>query len=369
MKSIEIDRSKSLLEEPSLGHNRFHPDITPVIEVEQGEDVVIETRASVDNQLRRNSTNEDLNNTDNSRVHPLTGPVFVKGAEPGDLLEIEFADITASDWGYTGVRPGFGYLKNEMAETLLAIWDIEDGWATSRQIPGVRLPGAPFMGIAAVAPSHEQLAAWTKREADLLALGGAVRPPEVRSAVPSTEPIASEGLRTGPPRENGGNMDVKQMTRGSKLLLPVGVEGALFSTGDAHFRQGDGEVCLHAVEMDATTTVKFSVLKGEATRRRMRGPYISHTDYFTDPSFGTPQRFTATMGMPIREDGSNASDDLNVACKNALLEMVEVLERRGFSREQAYVICSVAVDLRISQVVDSPNSIVTAFLPEDIFNI
>ena len=153
MKSIEIDRTKSLLEEPALGHNRFHPDIAPVIEVEQGEEVVIETRSSTDNQLRRDSTSDDLMTTDVSRVHPLTGPVFVKGAEPGDLLEIEFLDITASDWGFTGVRPGRGYLKDEMNEPLLAIWDIEDGWATSKQIPGVRLPGAPFMGISAVAPS------------------------------------------------------------------------------------------------------------------------------------------------------------------------------------------------------------------------
>ena len=267
------------------------------------------------------------------------------------------------------MRPGRGYLKDEMNEPLLAIWDIEDGWATSKQIPGVRLFGAPFMGIAAVAPSREQLVAWTKREADLLAAGGAVRPPEAQNAVPSVDPIASEGLRTGPPRENGGNMDIKQMTRGSKLMLPVGVEGALFSTGDGHFTQGDGEVCLQAVEMDATVTVRFKALKGEATRRRMRGPYIAHTEYFTDPRFGMPQRFTATMGMPIREDGSNASEDLNVACKNALMEMIDVLERREFSREQAYVICSVAVDLRISQVVDAPNSIVTAFLPEDIFDV
>lgn len=369
MQSIEIDRTKSLLDEPGLGHNRFHPDITPVIEVEEGEEVVIETRSATDVQLRRDSTSADLMSTDASRVHPLTGPVFVKGAEPGDLLEVEFVDVTPGDWGYTGVRPGRGYLKDDMNEPLLAIWDIEDGWATSKQIPGVRLFGAPFMGIAAVAPSREQLVAWTKREADLLAKGGAVRPPEALNAVPGIDAIASEGLRTGPPRENGGNMDVKQMTRGSKLVLPVGVEGALFSAGDAHFTQGDGEVCLQAVEMDATTTVRFRVLKGEASRRRMRGPYISHTEYFTDPRFGMPQRFTATMGMPIREDGSNASEDLNVACKNALLEMIEVLERREFSREQAYVICSVAVDLRISQVVDSPNFIVTAFLPEDIFDV
>ena len=369
MKSIQIDRSKSLIEEPEKGHNRFHPDIPPVIEVEQGEEVVLETRSAADNQLRRSSTALDLLATSPNRAHPLTGPVYVKGAEAGDLLEIEFLDIAPADWAFTGIRPGRGYLKGDFTKPFLAIWDLEDGWATSKQMLGVRIPGAPFTGVAAVAPSHDMFRQWRLREANLLAEGGAVRPPEADSAVPSTEPISTEGLRTGPPRENGGNMDVKQMTAGSKLLLPVGIDGALFSTGDAHFAQGDGEVCLQAIEMDATTTVRFRVLKGEAERHRMRGPHLSHTEFFTDPRFGMPRRFTATMGLPIREDGSNASEDLNVACRNALLEMIDLLEGREFSREQAYVICSVAVDLKISQVVDSPNYIVTAFLPEDIFNV
>jgi formamidase len=364
MKSIEIDRTKSLLEEPGKGHNRFHPDIEPVIEVEQGEEVVIETRSAADNQLTRNSTPRDLFNTSPNRAHPLTGPVYVKGAEPGDLLEIEFLDITPSDWAFTGIRPGRGYLK-EGFESFLAIWDIENGFATSKQIPGVKITGAPFMGVAAVAPSHELFRTWTKREAHLLALGGAVRPPQAQEAVPSSEPFASEGVRTGPPRENGGNMDVKQMTKGAKLLVPVGMPGGLFSTGDAHYAQGDGEVCLQAIEMDATTTVRFRVIKDGASQYRMRGPHLVHETYAA-PAL---QRFTATMGMPIREDGSNASEDLNVACRNALLEMIDVLVSRGFTPEQAYVICSVAVDLKISQVVDAPNFIVTAFLPEEIFDV
>ncbi|MDA1175436.1 MAG: acetamidase/formamidase family protein, partial [Chloroflexi bacterium] len=165
--------------------------------------------------------------------------------------------------------------------------------------------------------------------------------------------------------ENGGNMDVKQMTRGAKLLLPVGMPGGLFSTGDAHYAQGDGEVCLQAIEMDATTTVRFRVIKDGTSLYRMRGPHLSHTTYAPP----TPQRFTATIGMPIHEDGANASEDLNVACRNALLEMIEVLVSREFTPEQAYVICSVAVDLKISQVVDAPNFIVTAFLPEGIFDV
>ena len=364
MKRIEIDRTKSLLEEPEKGHNRFHPDIEPVLEVEQGEEVVIETRSAADNQLTRNSTAQDLMNTSPNRAHPLTGPIYVKGAEPGDLLEVEFVDVTASDWAFTGVRPGRGYLK-EGFEWFLAIWNIENGFATSEQVPGVRITGAPFMGVAAVAPSHSQFQEWSRREAELLAQGGAVRPPQAQEAVPTIDHIASEGLRTGPPRENGGNMDVKQMTSGAKLFLPVGMSGGLFSTGDAHYAQGDGEVCLQAIEMDATTTVRFRVIKDGASLHRMRGPHITHETY----AALTPQRFTATMGLPIREDGSNASEDLNVACRNALMEMIEVLVSREFTPEQAYVICSVAVDLKISQVVDAPNFIVTAFLPEAIFDV
>lgn len=364
MQSIEIDRTKSLLEEPGKGHNRFHPDIEPIIEVDQGEEVVIQTRSAADNQLTHDSTAHDLVNTSPNRAHPLTGPVYVKGAEPGDLLEIEFLDIAPATWAFTGVRPGRGYLK-EGFEPFLAIWDIENGFATSKQVPGVRIPGGPFMGVAAVAPSHAQFAAWTKREADLLAAGGAVRPPQPLEAVPTVDRIANEGLRTGPPRENGGNMDVKQMTAGAKLLLPVGMPGGLFSTGDAHYAQGDGEVCLQAIEMDATTTVRFRVIKDGTSLYRMRGPHITHATYAAP----TPQRFTATMGMPIREDGSNASEDLNIACRNALLEMIDVLVSREFTPEQAYVICSVAVDLKISQVVDSPNFIVTALLPEEIFDV
>ena len=173
--------------------------------------------------------------------------------------------------------------------------------------------------------------------------------------------------RTIPPRENGGNFDVKQLSRCSKLLLPVGVDGALFSTGDAHFAQGDGEVCVTAVEMSATVSVRFRVLKGEAARRNIRSPRFSREDYFIEPQWAAPRRFIATMGMPIRQNGVNEAENLTLACRNALINMIDLLQERGFTREQAYVLCSVAVDLKISNVVDVPNYVVSAFLPEDIF--
>ena len=160
---------------------------------------------------------------------------------------------------------------------------------------------------------------------------------------------------------------MKQLCKGSKLLLPVSVDGALFSTGDGHFAQGDGEVCVTAIEMAATCAIKFRVHKGEAGRHNIRRPRFKRDDYGIDPKWTAPKKFTAVMGMPIKEDGFNDAENLTLACRDALIHMIELLEERGWSREQAYVICSVAVDLKISNVVDVPNFVVSAVLPEEIF--
>ena len=197
--------------------------------------------------------------------------------------------------------------------------------------------------------------------------GGMVLGPEPRDAVPSYEPLASEGLRTVPPREHGGNLDIKQLTAGTKLLLPVFTEGALFSAGDAHFAQGDSECCGTAIEMDCTLHVSFEVRKGEATRRNIGFPIFERDDYFTTPEMAAPKRFLAATGMCITEDGTNESENATLAARHALLNMIKLIMERGWSREQAYCICSVAVDLKISEMVDVPNFVVSAFLPLDIF--
>jgi formamidase len=254
-----------------------------------------------------------------------------------------------------------------MTTPYLVHWSIADGWATSPQLPRVQIPGASFMGVSGVTPSRQQVEAWTKREADYASRGGMIFPPDAGGAVPSTGAAATHGLRTLPPRENGGNFDVKQLSKGAKLLLPVAVDGALFSTGDGHFAQGDGEVCVTAVEMGATCVVRFRVHRGEAARHDIRWPRFQRTDYFVDPQFAAPRRFTATMGMPVDDKGENLGENLNLACRNALLTMMALLQERGFTKEQAYCLCSVAVDLRISNVVDVPNYVVSALLPEDIF--
>jgi formamidase len=366
-KAIHIDRRRHLAEEPMTGHNRWHPDIPPVIEVDEGEEVVLETRDAIDGFLSPDATEAVFPSLPLGAIHPLTGPVAVKNARPGDLLEVEFVDIVPERWGFTAIMPGLGFLRDVMTTPFLVHWTLADGWATSPQVPGVRIPGAPFMGVSGVAPSHAQLQAWTRREADAAARNGFALPPDAAGAVPVSGPVATHGLRTLPPRENGGNFDVKQLSKGARLLLPVAVEGARFSTGDGHFAQGDGEVCVTAVEMAATCVVRFRLHRGEAERRGIRWPRFQRSDYFIDPRFAAPRRFIATMGMPVDDKGVNEAENLNLACRSAVLNMMALLQERGFTREQAYVICSVAVDLRISNVVDVPNFVVSALLPEDIF--
>ena len=227
--------------------------------------------------------------------------MLVKGARPGDLLEVEFVDILPQPHAFTGIVPGLGFLRDLYTEPYLVHWRIAEGWATSGGLPGVRIPGAPFMGVIGVAPSREQVASGpsASRPAepgrpgdDARRGGGGARQGGRRH----------RGLRTIPPRENGGNMDVKQITRGSTLQLPVAVEGALFSVGDGHFAQGDGEVCVTAVEMGATAVVKFKVIKG-AGKSLGRGPRFRHRDYFAPPEWAAPKRFLAATGMPIRATG------------------------------------------------------------------
>jgi len=364
--AIRIDRSKPLAAEPHSGHNRYHPDIAPALEVAEGQEVILETRDSVDGQIGPETTVADLAHLDTGRIHPLTGPVFVKGAEPGDMIEVEFLDIVPQPTAFSSIVPGLGFLRDIMTTPFVVHWQIRDGWATSAEIPGVRIPGAPFMGISGTAPSARKLKEWTEREQRALDAGGFVVPPSEAGAVPAGR-CGIEGLRTLPPRENGGNFDVKQLTKGARLFLPVFVPGALFSTGDGHFAQGDGEVCVTAVEMGATAVVRFRVHKGAAAARKFQSPVFSRTTYFAEPRFAAPERFLGVMGMPINAAGDIEAENLTLACRNAVLNMMELLQERGFSREQAYVVCSVAVDLRISNVVDVPNYVVSALLPEAIF--
>lgn len=364
---VRIDRSKTLAEQPDTGHNRWHPDISPVVHCEPGDEVVLETRDALDGQVTRETTVAEVGEADLDVVHPLTGPVHIRDAEPGDLLEVEILEVEPQPYGFTVEIPGFGFLRDYFPEPFKVDWDIADGWATSDDLPGVRIPGAPFMGTIGLAPGADRLEATIAREQALLERGGVVLPPSATGAVPDTPRIADKALRTIPPREQGGNVDIKQLVAGTRLLIPVDAPGALFSAGDAHFAQGDCETCGTAIEMGATLRVRFGLRKGEAAAKNIRHPQFSRDDYFAAPEYAVPRRFFATTGIPITSDGANRGEDITLAAKNALLNMIDHLSERGWSPQQAYAICSVAVDLRISQVVDLPNVLVSAFLPEDIF--
>jgi formamidase len=368
MKSITIDYGKRLADEPGKGHNRWHEAIAPVIEAAPGEEVEIQTRDAFDGQITPATTAEDLRRCDLNLVHPLTGPVFVTGATAGDLLEVEICDMRPAAFAYTVQVPGFGFLRDAFPEPYIAKWTLKDGFAESADLPGVRIPDGSFVGVIGVAPSRELRETIQRREASLLGRGGMVLPPEAAGAVPASEPIASHALRTIPPRENGGNLDIKQLSKGARLMLPVFADGGLFSVGDAHFAQGDGEACGTAIEMAGAILVRFTVHKGEAERRGIRFPRFSRDDYYFPPELAAPKRFLATTGLSIREDGTNESEDATLSARNALLAMIDVLVERGWTRQQAYAICSVAVDLKLSELVDVPNVVVSAFLPLDIFD-
>ena len=366
---LPVDHDHSILKAPHASHNRWHPDIKPALRIAAGDRVEIETRDSFDGQIVPNETTvEDFGAISIARAHPLTGPIYVEGCEAGDLLAVTIEEVVPAAHGFTAILPGFGFLRDSFPTPYLVHWEFVDGFAVSSQLPGVRIRGAPFMGVMGLAPSHALLNQILRRERDLLDRGGAVFMPDACEAVPNSEAVANNGLRTIAPHETGGNMDIKQMVAGTTLYLPVSAEGGLFSVGDAHFAQGDGESCGTAIETSATVTARFDLLKGEARRRNQNDPSFAREDYFLDPEFAVPRRFYATTGNSVRRDGRNESEDLTVAARNALLNMVDfVVDSYGFTREQAYCIASVAVDLKVSQVVDVPNVIVSAFLPLDIF--
>jgi formamidase len=332
-------------------HNRWHPDLEPLAEVDVDEEVRLETEDGLAGQLTRESTHADAGRLNLGLGHPLAGPLHVRGAEPGDVLEVQFLEYETADFGTTAVIPGFGYLADLFADPYLVKWEIDGGIARADELPGVAVPEQTFAGVVGVAPSHALLEEFRAREEALRERGQPVADPLPDAAVPET---AAGGLRTIPPRETGGNLDVRQLVAGSRLWLPVAVPGALFSVGDLHFAQGDGEVCGTAIEVAGAVTLRFALHKSPAARTRF-------------PSYETPSHpgraSFATTGIPV-EQGMN----LDAAAREALLEMIAHLERTyGFERPAAYALCSAVVDLRVSEVVDVPYPLVSALLPLDVF--
>lgn len=333
-------------------HNRWHPDLESVARIRAGKEITLETRDGLDGQLGPDSTHEDSGRLDLGLGHPLTGPVHIEGAEPGGLLEVEFLDYESDEFGTTSVIPGFGFLADIFKEPYVVKWAIRDNVARSGELPGIAIRGDPFAGVVGVAPSHELMEEFRSREEAIRAAGGPVADDLPESAAP---PSAAGGLRTIPPRETGGNLDIRQLVTGSRLLLPIHVPGALFSIGDLHFAQGDGEVCGTAIEIAGAVTVRFN-LRDHGWRSRF-------------PAYETPPRPSrrrfATTGIPVDD-----AMDLTEASRLALLEMIGYLEATyGFERAAAYALCSVCVDLHLSEVVDVPYPLVSALLPLDIFEV
>ena len=322
--------------------------------VEPGETVTFELRDSRDRQIGPRTTHRGILGTP-SLAHPLTGPLEVRGAEPGDVLEVAILGYETDDFGWTAIWPGSGFLGDLFDRPFLARWDLDGSHARSEQLPGVAVPAGVFAGIIGVAPSPELLERARDREAKLGAAGGTEHPPSADLAWP---PSAADGLRTYPPRENGGNMDIRDLVAGARLWLPVFMPGALLSLGDLHFAQGDGEVCIAAIETGGSATVRVD-LRPDRARLRF-------------PSWESPprpaRRFFATTGIPLADDGANADRDLNLATRRALIELLDwLVDERGLGREAAYVLMSVGAELRVSELVDAPNALVSAALPLDVF--
>ncbi len=332
-------------------HNRWHPEIPPVATVGPGDVVTLETRDGLDGQLTLESSHTDCDAPDLGTAHPLTGPLFVDGAEPGDVLEIELVDYETPSFGINCVIPGFGFLSDVFTDGYLVPWELDGTHARSRELPGIAVPACVHAGVIGVAPSHALMEEQRSREERIRAAGGPVADSLPGSAVPA---LAASGLRTIPPRETGGNLDIRRLVAGSTLLLPVHVSGALLSLGDVHFAQGDGEVCGTGIEIEAAVTIRLGVSK--APRWTPRFPA-----YLTPAQPG--RACFATTGIP-EEHGM----DPTAAARAALLAMIDWLEsEHGLSRPAAYCLCSACVDLHLSQIVDVPYPLVSALCPLDIF--
>jgi len=296
-------------------HLAWDRSIEPIATVASGDVVEIDALDASGGQITRESTVADLANLDFSRVDQVNGPIAVEGAEPGDTLEIELLEFVPEDWGWTASIPGFGLLADEFTDAALRITRLSEGMAEF--LPGVHIPLAPFCGELGVAPP-------------------------------------TEGAHsTIPPDVFGGNMDTRHLTAGTKLYLPIFAPGGRFSLGDGHAVQGDGEVCGTAIETPMRARVRLSVRKDL---------------HLTAPEFLTPGPLAAgtNTGPYYATDG--VGPDLMTAAREAVRRMIDYLGREhGLSAIDAYLLCSVGCDLKISEIVDAPNWIVTSYCPLSIF--
>ncbi|CAN1815204.1 fmdA [Linum perenne] len=400
-----IDLKKKPWEQELPLHNRWHPDIPPVADVVAGEVFRVEMMDFSGGRITKEFTAEDIKFADPTVVHHLSGPIRVVDedgvpAKPGDLLVVEICNLgplPGDEWGYTATfdrENGGGFLTDHFPCATKAIWYFEGIFAHSPHIPGVRFPGLTHPGIVGTAPSKELLQIWNQRERDVeenghktLALCQVLhsRPlanlptpkgcmlGKIKEGTAEWEKIAAEAARTIPGRENGGNCDIKNLSRGSKVYLPVFVEGANLSTGDMHFSQGDGEVSFcGAIEMSGFLELKCDIIRGGMSEYLTpMGPTPLHVNPIFEIGPVEP-RFSEWLvfeGISVDESGKQHYLDATVAYKRAVLNAIDYLSKFGYSKEQVYLLLSCCpCEGRISGIVDAPNACATLAIPTAIFD-
>ncbi len=358
---IELDVERSVHTVRDGGHNRWHCDIPPLVRMNPGEVLQADVRDASDAQVFLSEEIDVMAATDLDLIHPLTGPVYINGAQPGDLLEVEIMEIEVDTKGWSSVFHGGGGLMEEhVAEDAGFIWERRGDIITSQDLPGVEVKSRPFLGVIGVAPSEESRREILRQEERVRAAGGSVMPPSPRFAYPDDEFVVRDGLRTNPARPLGGNLDTRDLTAGSRFFIRVDVPGALLSFGDMHMAQGDGESFGTAIETSGTVTLRCHLHKSEALPWVPEYPVLQ----IDGPVEG---RYASTSiicyGMAYDADGNISPKDTNLATQNALLALARYLSAvRGLNDAQAKTVISVAGDLRIPVIVNPPTPVVSASL-------
>lgn len=382
---FKVDLTKKMDQQAVPGHNRWHPDIPAAFSVNPGETFRMECLDWTDGQIKNNDDPSDIRDVNLERVHVLSGPVHVNGVEPGDLLVVDILNIGAfseHEWGFNGIfakENGGSFLTDHYPDAAKSIWDFHGIYATSRHVPNVKFAGIIHPGLIGVAPSQEMLDEWNRRERELVEQDPDRVPPLANLPTPESavlgalkpgtaefDRVAREGARTVPPRENGGNCDIKNLSRGSRVYFPVFVDGAKLSVGDLHFSQGDGEITFcGGIEMPGWIDLHVDVIKGGMEK------YNIHKNPAFEPGPVDPHydEFIVFEGVSVNEfTGEQTYLDANTAYRNACLNAIEFLKTQGFTGEQAYMLLgSAPVEGRLAGVVDIPNSCCTIALPKSIF--
>jgi formamidase len=379
---VKLDLSKKPWEQNGQIHNRWHPDLPMVEMVNPGDEFRVECMDWTGGQIGNNDSANDVRDVDLTQVHYLSGPIGVNGAEPGDLLVVDILDVGTfadSQWGFNGIfsrENGGGFLVDHYPEARKSIWDFHGIYTTSRHVPNVKFAGIMHPGLIGCLPSKELLNKWNKREAELIAtdperVPALALPPNPNSAVmgklqgSAAKAAAAEGARTVPPRDHGGNCDIKNLTKGSKVFFPVYVKHGGLSMGDLHFSQGDGEITFcGAIEMAGYLDLKVTLIKDGMKKYSIKNPIFQPS-----PLTPTYRDYIIFEGISVDEQGKQHYLDVHIAYRQACLNAIAYLKKFGYSGEQALAILGTApVEGHISGIVDIPNACATLWLPTEIFD-